>query len=772
MDIWKWVWEAIETANEQGDHRLAELISSVPGYVVDDEYHKADSSIPEGLNLARQNNNKWLEIFFRHWDLQSRVLQRNQVSGQLPEAIDLVDFCHQEDTRDCPQSICVIQDLAQCYEGIDCLGYAEDRLAVADETLARINPSWPCFDCIGSEYANALIDLSKPQEALDWIHASRQQAQRMGETSKSLFDRTEVTALMALERWDEAYNCAKEMQNTSAGETFIRDQRNYLTITLAHLNRFGEALKQRLTFSEIKEGCSYFNDWSNGSVLLIEAGKLENNWEIDSQFDYMAEKLMQQGVNRYAIDISHRQAKLALLRKRPLTVKRCIERIQTLIPNLNKDLGASKNLQQLIADFDNANSTQSAYIFTSPQNIIESLDNDIELNLLKLSDGYKLFPEAEETVIELAQTLKKLHRTAEADAILSSFLSNFPKATRCLSYYGFSLLEQSQYDDFQALLGQQPPTDASQEYILNWHWLQAHFADKQQEKNIIKEHLQTILSIAPDSYNTLKWLAQLCCELEDYQTSITLWNKVIDDYDDEQQTHWDRMIPATLAQQWETVHESIAALGLDYSESGLQPGSAIDLCLETIRLQIESGDGEKNNYLARRTGPVSARIIKISSPYEDEQHYGNEYVFYPSPHNQLDQTDDDGYHCDNEGNYTLLFPVIKQTLNAGYKSFYIDGFYPGDECWQAFEVAANNMQMAIEKRSDESYELCYEEKDYPAIYAFIAIPDHTSKTALLGLLQDHFSHLKLPLIWPELLESTNNKQEAEKHRELEMFYDM
>ena len=112
MDIWSWVHECEESLREQGEHRVADIIDELPSAVVNDDFVRADGLYREGLTHARRLKHRWLEVFFRHWNLQSKVLKQQDVKGMKKEAVSLLDFAHQEQTKDCPQSVCVVQDLA------------------------------------------------------------------------------------------------------------------------------------------------------------------------------------------------------------------------------------------------------------------------------------------------------------------------------------------------------------------------------------------------------------------------------------------------------------------------------------------------------------------------------------------------------------------------------------------------------------------------------------------------------------------------------------
>jgi hypothetical protein len=166
MDIWRWVGQVGYDLRDAGHHRLAEIIDDLPPAVCYGRHEAAEAMVPEGLALARGLDLPWVEVFLRHWLAQSRLAHRRDVSSGLAEVIDLLDFAHQESARECPQSICVTQDVCIAYGALDGPGYGEERLAAAVEAMARIDVSWPCFGCISSEQASALLDLDQPWKVI------------------------------------------------------------------------------------------------------------------------------------------------------------------------------------------------------------------------------------------------------------------------------------------------------------------------------------------------------------------------------------------------------------------------------------------------------------------------------------------------------------------------------------------------------------------------------------------------------------------------------
>lgn len=165
MNIWAWVQTATDDLRASNQDRLAEIIDSVPHAVCRGRHDHAEAMVLEGLALARALKHPWIEVFLRHWRMQSRVSYRRDATTGLSEAVSLFEFAHRDDAIACPQSVCVTQDLCITYGLIDGPGYAEERLCASAETLTRIDSDWGCFVCISSEHIDALRDLGRLTEA-------------------------------------------------------------------------------------------------------------------------------------------------------------------------------------------------------------------------------------------------------------------------------------------------------------------------------------------------------------------------------------------------------------------------------------------------------------------------------------------------------------------------------------------------------------------------------------------------------------------------------
>ena len=158
MDIWNWVEKLQDDLGEAGQAQSAQLLTRLTDEVCELRLDRVDALLPEARALGKTLGNPWLDVFVGHWDMRNRVGNRLEGESALGDAVALFERAHRADTVECPQSICVTQDLAACYGNIDGPGWVPERIEVCEETLARIDPSWACFQCLSCEKADALLD--------------------------------------------------------------------------------------------------------------------------------------------------------------------------------------------------------------------------------------------------------------------------------------------------------------------------------------------------------------------------------------------------------------------------------------------------------------------------------------------------------------------------------------------------------------------------------------------------------------------------------------
>lgn len=221
MDIWGWVRELYWELYDEGHEHLAKIMYSTANLVVDGKFDEADAQIDEGLSLAKELNLSWVELFLKHWKVQSKVLHQHEPKNMLKEAIALLEFSHREENMECPQRICAVQDLANCYAQLDGPGYAEERINVAQEGLEQITVRWDCYGCICTEYAGALVDSQRYNQAIEFINDANHKLELDGQgknTGELLL--IEVDAYVAQSDYKKASILLKQAKSGGGGNQF------------------------------------------------------------------------------------------------------------------------------------------------------------------------------------------------------------------------------------------------------------------------------------------------------------------------------------------------------------------------------------------------------------------------------------------------------------------------------------------------------------------------------------------------------------------------
>ena len=281
MNIWEWVNQAMRELDEQGHHRLAALMDRLPSAVIEVEKDEVEAIVPEALALARALELPWVEIYIRHWERQSIWGGFETLQG----AIELLEFSHRPEHIDCPQSVCTVQDVSIAYAESDGPGFAEQRLAICEETLERIDPTWACFDCILSEKIGALNDLDRHEDALEVAQAGREALAAAGKDPDD-YDHLSST-LLRLGRPEEALKEARRRDNEQENGTFAYARRQKRTRALLDLGRVEEASEEHLPLEIALRDPKYHESWARSTRSLVEAGKYANDWELGAALNAM-----------------------------------------------------------------------------------------------------------------------------------------------------------------------------------------------------------------------------------------------------------------------------------------------------------------------------------------------------------------------------------------------------------------------------------------------------------------------------------------------------
>ncbi|HIE4126718.1 TPA: hypothetical protein ACXOG4_003881, partial [Stenotrophomonas maltophilia] len=318
MDIWNWVEKLQGDLRQAGQAQNAHLLNRLADEVSELQIDRVDALLPEARALGKALDNPWVDVYVGHWALRNRVGNRVEGESALGEAVSLFERAHREDTLECPQSICVTQDLAACYGNIDGPGWVPERIEVCDETLGRIDPSWACFQCLSCEKADALLDDGRGQEALDYLQVQSDAIEACGKEVFDSFPEMQIKILLAVGRAEEALVLIekREADVAASGEyepaNCTVPRRLSKAWALAQLGRDEEALQQLVPWRELTP--NYWRLWANTAAALCQRDPARNTWDLGTRFNTIIEHFARVGSHRLLIEVAALSLELALQR--------------------------------------------------------------------------------------------------------------------------------------------------------------------------------------------------------------------------------------------------------------------------------------------------------------------------------------------------------------------------------------------------------------------------------------------------------------------------
>ncbi len=770
MDIWAWVHEKADFLREAGEYRLAEIIDDISHYSCSSQHSKVDALYAEGLSLAQKLQETWVEVFIRHWFLQSQVLDRCNAKGMLSEAIELLELSHREEARGCPQRVCAVQDLSNCYGVADGPGYVDERLAVSSETLAEIDPNWSCYICIGSEYLDALYDAERYKEVIDEYARLKLELARhdkLEEKTVNYLDHCEARALIALERSEDAVNMLRSKKISTNDGTGGKSTKILISLALAHARRFDEISEVMLSNEDVFKSHRYFNDWAEIQQILVREGRVLFCDELAQSLLDTSSRLVEHGSYRQALKQLVILAELGLENGFQFSARIAIEKIPNVISNLNKDLGATDTLKRLRTKLDTCHDSINQ-IF---DNINELLEFDFESNDMyaqALTQYCQQQPDDIEAVARLANLFADYTDVESGYAMLSE---KYVEATNDVSLhraYAKFIFQHQGIDAFISKFQSDLGKKIDGGLLQNLWWLFGlAYRNSEPEKAI--EYFEKYLDENKNNLAALNNLAWLYCDNEDYGRSVERWNTLIEIEPGNAESLWYRLLPATLSKNWEVVKDSCGKIGLDINYDKPFDQQEFGGC----RIRF---DNDEDIYYARRTGPVTAEVRGICN-VEQSQRYGQTVVFDPTPLNTLDQKDEDGNVCDSEGYYTSLYNSYKLVDSSSYLCFDIDGVMPNQVKYEALVSELSELGFVFEKRSSEEYIIEYPNEEggmneLLGLYAYVLVPSKKNMPELHQVLSRFSGQLDHPLIWPRLAESLGLDDELSSQSEIEDKYNL
>ncbi len=756
MNIWEWVEDLENELHSTGQDRLAYLMRTVPGHCCDGDHAFVDNVTAEALSLARAHGHPWLEVFFRHWHLQSQVLRRARGRDNLPEAVSLLEFANRPETRECPQSICAVQDLANCYGKVDGPGYIEERLAVAQETLGRIDPSWDCWRCISAEYITALVDAGRLEDERAARAKLREEIAPHGDPdTKMLMGEAE----MELRAGD--FDVAECLIEQAEAKRWSNDEKTRVEILRAELlARKGDAAKAVEALPPAADAWvdhSDFVDWTRAALAIRKAGG--DVPDLAREIWAMAEHAAVAGRIRDGITLFGRFADLSLEARALLSTGEALDRIDALIPDLARDMGAAAKQAERRAALAEAAASTSDELLDRETLLAVPADGTMP-DLDPLHRASEADPQDADLACAFGQALHQAGFLARARDAFRRAIASDPGLMTAWEGLGATLSALGDEDAFLREIVERDLEDLPEAARNGIDWAAAMHL-RLTDPEAARDRLHGLLAREGDTPQVLGALAQIAAAAGDHGTEVDLWSRCLR-IEDAPGLHWNRIVAATLAGDWATVRVSAAALDMT-----LPDGSGpIDVDWGTIRIRLLDDDGQPAIWYARRTGPATARIDQLAPPGE-VQRYGTEIVFDPGPINRLDQEDEDGRPCDAEGQYSLLFPAVHVGKVPEMRVYEIDGVHPGQDVWSALITAFENAGFVVERQSNPDYVLEHAqgEGERPGLYVWIGVAADADPADAIAILVDHLG-IGSELVWPGLSMAAGDSGAVEDQREV------
>ncbi len=767
MEVFAWAEKLSEQLNKAGQPELARQIFELPVSAVAQHSPGWESIYLSVLAASRELENPWLEAYAHHWAAQSRVSRDGEGRTALNDVISAVERSHQPDCIECPQAVCLVQDLATVYSVTDRSGYIEERLGVVDETLARIDKTWTCFHCLNRERADALNDAGRYEEALVVLDESDELMRADGE--EIIWHSTiRPNALIELGRVQEALDWMVEADNHDDDEedaTWFGRQ-IVKAYALALLDRVDEADDVIPPSSDVVGGD--YRSWVRAAEEIIRRGKWDNDWQYGATLRRMTAELIIKG-NGAAVELAEIHCRRAVERKAGWTARQALEqfgRAQQILRDPHRVDPLGDELRAIVEGLG-----VTTYLPVDPLQLVEFLadnrDPEKEIDLLLLARQ-----EASDDDAIAQQVVRALFALGEAETAKTMALEALEEqpGSEQRAREALSLLKHGDDEDGQRKLAERIQITLPELH----HWILVDLASGSSEWSEVIKHCEQIISINPQHLPSRRRWAQTATKLRDFATSFRLQNEVIEilKTQDEDTTSdmWDLLSYATLAGEWETVRARATALGMTLDE-GTGP---IDEEWAFIKVAYDEldKDGDRVICTALRTGPVTGRVMSVMPPPYPVK-TGDLVVFDAAPLNPkqeaVNQDEEDDDNASGDDNWMPVFQVIGIINEGNMASWVIDGPTPEGDGWDTFRNEIRESGWGLWALSSDSYMVTNPDaghtdavlsdvQELPGVFAALAVPAGVTPLEVHHRLVVLTQSWERPVAWLRLAEAAGLDQ--------------
>jgi hypothetical protein len=743
MDIWKWINKLQDTLAEAGQASSARLLEDLSSHICDLEIARAEAILPEAKALASSLENPWLEVFVGHWEMRNRLGSNMEGESALPDMVALFERAHREDAIDCPQSVCVTQDIGNCYANIDGPGWANERRSIVEETLRHIDPSWNCFLCLSIEYADSLYDEGRFEEGLAWIDAQEARVRAAGKDYD--LDSVELSRaehLMGLGRDEEALALLAGQAARVDGPEWENARQARLVrhaLALAKTGRDEAAWEMLPDWDQTSPRNKMW--WIAAAAPLLQRAPERNTWGLGSRLQAALDHYARYGAHRPLVDCAVIAARLALSRNSPWSARRLLTLARRHQARLRIDAGAGEKLDALENELANLPAPALPVPAAQLMEWLGALDaRDPEREVQWLLAAQLERPEDQPLLLQTAAALEACGAREEAETLLWADLERRPDdpVDKVAPTLLDSWLEHGDPERIELLARH---FDAVEPAFSSW--CRARAASREEDWARVVEICQTATKdeTAPRT-ELVQLLASGLREQKRFAEAAAAYLRLAElSEENPKPALWDHMTCAAAAEDWTAVRDSAKRLELPL-ESGDGP---IDEDWGWIIIRLRDDDAVRD-YYARRTGPVTARILENAVPGKP-QHVLDEVVFDAAP---LEEAPEDE---EARKDFIDTYGLVHTLASGGFgPSWLVEGAHPGEERLKA-------LIGALEK---EGYEVWVHNSDYDlkdaendgaplrGVLLTAAAPQARPARELDDLLQKETRDLPHPLCWLNL----------------------
>lgn len=735
-DLFGWVW----SLNAE-DSRIGSTVDQLLSAKRASDTLVVSEAKQHLISIAREQQQPWLEVFARHWDLQHRLCDINEGQTAIRDAVEAFEIAHRPENEGCPQSICAAQDLCIAYTRTDGPGFAPDVIEACRSTLERIDPSWPCYDCVSAEQRDGLFHLGRFDDVLALIDTVEHDIRGQGGLPSLSYEEARLETLLALDRVGDAVRIVETVdpshyeRHTELSETDYRIQVARVQVSAGQLDA---ALETYGALPDIVEHPTCARKTLLLVDELIAAGALVDSEHVAYQRVVSAVSLFERGAFRDAFEIAVTASLAASRRGAVSSAQRAIDLAMKIAPELNLPLDAPHRLAEA-----------TAALAVAPDEVAQGFGTDAEVESLTAVEAAEGLDEA--GFLRLAACLRALGWSGASGELMRRRTEAKPDDVQSGLAYFFWLLDESRLDlaapEARRIATHDPAFGA---------WCSAHLAVRRGEWSAAAEHCAEVVRLDTSAVNCRRLWGSVERQLGDFATAARLAGEVLDLADEpDHGDYWAAIVAGTLARDWPLVRRGCSGLDipLDTAEG------PIDEEWEGCEVTFIEDDGSEATLEALRTGPATARVVTVVRHGWPQRH-GDEVVFEPIP---LDPTPDDPSAATGPARYAAL----ATTRSAGFSAYNVFGLVDEVARWEELRTGMYAAGFPIWSFGGGGIN----DRKGGTIHSVFATAAHgpeSTSERLHEALDSLTAHWTMPIYWSELVAEVDGDTAEHDRRQTRM----